>query len=73
MDRMIDARIAEIVTSAPGAVAGVRKLIAGIRAHTFETVADFVIETTAEARAGVEGQAGMKAFLQREKPPWTIE
>jgi hypothetical protein len=24
----------------------------------------------ARARAGQEGQAGMKAFLERQKPPW---
>jgi methylglutaconyl-CoA hydratase len=71
LDGVIDERVAEILTSAPGAAAAAKRLVFGVRALTFEGAADFVIEMTAEARAGEEGQAGMKAFLRREKPPWT--
>jgi hypothetical protein len=31
---------------------------------------DFTAETIARVRAGEEGQLGMKAFLERQKPPW---
>jgi len=51
-------------------VAAAKELIFGVAARTLETAIDFTAEAIAEARAGTEGQAGMKAFLVREKPPW---
>jgi methylglutaconyl-CoA hydratase len=71
LDALIEAKVAQIMTSAPGAVGEAKKLVFGVDAPTFESAANFTIEATANARAGDEGQAGMKAFLQRQKPPWT--
>jgi hypothetical protein len=41
-----------------------------VAARTLETSFEFTAEAIANARASDEGQAGMKAFLSREKPPW---
>jgi methylglutaconyl-CoA hydratase len=71
LDALIDAKVAQILTSAPGAIAAAKELIFGVAARTLETAFDFTAEAIASARASEEGQAGMKAFLSREKPPWT--
>ena len=70
LDTLIDSRISQILTSAPGAVAAAKELIFGVAARTLETSLDFTAETIARVRAGEEGQLGMKAFLERQKPPW---
>lgn len=70
LDASIDSKVAEILTSAPSAVAAAKELIFGVAERTLETSLEFTADAIARARAGEEGQAGMKAFLQREKPPW---
>ena len=56
--------------SAPGAIAAAKELIFGVAARTLEGSFEFTAEAIANARASDEGQAGMKAFLSREKAPW---
>ena len=70
LDALIDSKISQILTSAPGAVAAAKELIFGVASRTLETSLDYTAETIARVRAGEEGQAGMKAFLERQKPPW---
>jgi len=70
LDTLIENKISQIMTSAPGAIAAAKELIFGVAARTLETAFDFTAEAIAKARASEEGQAGMKAFLVREKPPW---
>jgi methylglutaconyl-CoA hydratase len=70
LDALIDSKVSQILTSAPQAVAYVKELIFGVAARTLETSLEFTAETIARVRAGDEGQAGMKAFLERQKPPW---
>jgi methylglutaconyl-CoA hydratase len=73
LDSLIDAKVAQILTSAPGAIAAAKQLIFGVAARTLETSFEFTAEAIANARASAEGQAGMKAFLLREKPPWVVQ
>jgi methylglutaconyl-CoA hydratase len=70
LDALIDSKISQIMTSAPGAIAAAKELIFGVAARTLESSMDFTADAIARARAGSEGQAGMKAFLERHKPPW---
>jgi methylglutaconyl-CoA hydratase len=70
LDALIDSKISQILTSAPGAVAAAKELVFGMAAHTLENSLVFAAEMIARARAGHEGQAGMRAFLERHKPPW---
>ena len=39
-------------------------------ARALEDALEFAAGAIAQARAGSEGQAGMQAFLERQKPPW---
>jgi methylglutaconyl-CoA hydratase len=70
LDALIDAKVGQILTAAPGAIAAAKELIFGVAERTLETSFEFTAEAIARARASDEGQAGMKAFLSREKPPW---
>ncbi len=70
MDALIDSKIQQILLSSPSAVAAAKSLIFGVAARTLDASSDFTSEAIAHARASEEGQAGMKAFLSREKPPW---
>jgi methylglutaconyl-CoA hydratase len=70
LDAHIDAKIAQIMTSAPGAISAAKELIFGVVARNLESSIEFAAEVIARARASAEGQAGMQAFLQRHKPPW---
>ena len=70
LDALISAKIAQILTSSPAAVAAAKELIFGVAERTLENSIAFTAEAIARARASAEGQAGMKAFLTRTKPPW---
>jgi methylglutaconyl-CoA hydratase len=70
LDALVDTKISQILTSAPGAVAAAKELVFGVASQTLENSLDYAAEAIARARAGSEGQAGMKAFLERHKPPW---
>lgn len=70
LDALIDSKISQILTSAPGAIAAAKELVFGVAARTLESSIDFAAEAIAHARASAEGQAGMQAFLERHKPPW---
>ena len=69
LDALIETKVAQILTAAPGAIAAAKELIFGVAERTLETSFGFTAEAIANARASDEGQAGMKAFLSREKPP----
>jgi methylglutaconyl-CoA hydratase len=70
LDALVDSKISQIVTSAPTAIAAAKELVLGVTALTLESAIEFAADAIARSRAGAEGQAGMKAFLERQKPPW---
>src|SRR5437764_2051021 len=70
LDGLIDSKISQILTSAPNAIAAAKELIFGVAARTLESSLEFAADAIAQARASREGQEGMQAFLDRQKPPW---
>jgi methylglutaconyl-CoA hydratase len=73
LDALIELKIGHILTSAPAAVAAAKELVFGVATRSLEAAIEFTADAIARARASDEGQAGMKAFLQRQKPPWTAQ
>lgn len=71
MDAAINESIDQIKSSGPDAVRECKKLIAHVASHELIDSVPFTIEAIATRRVSKEGQAGMKAFLKKEKPPWT--
>ena len=70
LDALVDTKISQILTSAPCAIAAAKELVSGVVGQPLEKALEFATESIARTRAGAEGQAGMKAFLERQKPPW---
>src|SRR5215471_16366447 len=70
LDALVESKIAQIMTSAPGAIAAAKELIFGVAAQRLDASLGFAADAIARTRAGDEAQAGMRAFLERQKPPW---
>ena len=70
LDAAIDGFVAELLTSAPEAVAGAKALIAKVAGREPSSVAQLTAETIARHRVAAEGQQGMRAFLEKRKAPW---
>jgi methylglutaconyl-CoA hydratase len=70
LDAVVDGYIREILTSAPGAVAAAKDLIARVAGQPAADVAGPTAEIIARHRTGDEGQKGMRAFLEKQPAPW---
>ena len=70
VDAVVDGYVRELITSAPGAITGAKRLIAAIAGRPPVEVADLTAETIARHRVAAEGQDGMRAFLDKRKPGW---
>jgi methylglutaconyl-CoA hydratase len=71
LDAAVDETVKQLTTSGPEAVRECKKLIAHVAAHDLADAVHYTIEAIAERRVSAEGQAGMGAFLKKERPPWT--
>lgn len=72
LDTTIDAYVHELLTSGPEALAGAKALIRTVAGRPPADVAGITAETIARHRVSAEGQEGMRAFLQKKKPSWSV-
>jgi methylglutaconyl-CoA hydratase len=72
LDTTIDAYVRELLTSGPEALAGAKALIRAVAGRPPAEVAELTAETIARHRVSSEGQEGMRAFLQKNKPSWSV-
>jgi methylglutaconyl-CoA hydratase len=70
LDSAVDAFVAELMTSAPEAVAGAKALVALVSGKEPASVRTLTTETIARHRTSAEGQEGMRAFLEKRQPAW---
>jgi methylglutaconyl-CoA hydratase len=70
LDSVIDDYVRELLTSAPGAIAGAKALIAEVAGRRPADVANATAQAIAQRRVSAEGQEGMKAFLEKRRPGW---
>jgi methylglutaconyl-CoA hydratase len=70
LDRLVAKYVNDLLTSAPGAVAAAKALIAEVATRPPAVAAEYTIDAIAERRVSPEGQEGMKAFLARRPPSW---
>ena len=70
LDAVVDSYVRELLTSAPGAIAGAKAMIAAVAGRPPADVAGMTAETIARHRVSDEGQGGMKAFLEKRRAPW---
>ena len=66
----VDGVVQQLLTSGPEAVRECKKLIAHVATSDLIEAIPYTIEAIAARRVSPEGQAGMSAFLKKEKAPW---
>jgi methylglutaconyl-CoA hydratase len=71
LDRVVAKYVNDLLTSAPGAVAAAKQLIAEVSSRTPTGATEYTIDAIAERRVSPEGQEGMTAFLAKRPPSWT--
>lgn len=72
LDATVARYVKEILSAGPEAVAAAKALIPIVWAQTGEDAAATTASAAAARRASPEGQEGMKAFLEKRKPSWSI-
>ena len=70
LDPAVDSYVKELLTSAPEALAGAKRMIAAVAGESPADVAQFTAETIAKHRVSAEGQDGMRAFLDKRPARW---
>ena len=73
VDAAAEGYVRELLSSAPEAVSAAKALIARVAGQSAMSVADHSAAIIARHRAGAEGQAGMRAFLEKRPAPWVID
>ncbi|HEX8153789.1 MAG TPA: enoyl-CoA hydratase-related protein [Thermoanaerobaculia bacterium] len=70
LDAAVDDTLKQLRSSGPEAVRACKALIAHVASHELADSIPYTIDAIATRRVSEEGQAGMKAFLGKEKAPW---
>ncbi len=73
LDAAVQRYVAELLSAAPTGVAAAKGLIPKVWGRRPEEVADLTAATIAGQRVSPEGQAGLRAFLEKRKPEWVVE
>jgi methylglutaconyl-CoA hydratase len=72
LDATVDAYVAESLTASPTAVARAKGLIPNVLGRSPADVIGITADAIATQRASREGQEGLKAYLEKRTPAWTI-
>ena len=72
LDAAVAQRIEELLTAGPDAVAAAKALIPGVWTQPAAAAAALTARTIAARRVSPEGQEGLKAFLEKRKPSWSV-
>jgi methylglutaconyl-CoA hydratase len=67
----VDRVLSELRTAGPNAVAAAKKLIADVRAASYDASRDLTTNAIASQRISPEGQEGLRAFLDRRPSTWS--
>jgi methylglutaconyl-CoA hydratase len=71
LDRAVQEKAAQLVSSGPEALAMCKELLKNVPGMEFERAKTYTADMIASMRIGDEGQEGMNAFLEKRKPKWT--
>jgi methylglutaconyl-CoA hydratase len=70
LDAVVEQKIGEVVSSGPQAVREAKQLIPGVLTRPPSERREYTAERIATVRASDEGQAGLRAFLDKLPAPW---
>jgi methylglutaconyl-CoA hydratase len=70
LDEAVDRQCAELLRCGPQAVRAAKQLLPAVMDLPAEQARNYLVEAIAAARTSPEGQAGLRAFLEKQVPPW---
>jgi methylglutaconyl-CoA hydratase len=70
LDLTVDRHVAQFLKAAPSAVAATKRLLHQVAGHPPADVMGLTVEAIASQRVSVEGQEGMRAFLEKRPAAW---
>jgi methylglutaconyl-CoA hydratase len=73
LDEALDAVVREFLSAGPEAIATAKRLITEVPRLAADEVTVRTAAALAERRASEEGREGLRAFLDKRKPTWSVE
>lgn len=70
LDRIVEKHVNDLLSSGPRAVTAAKALIAAVAASDIDAATEHTAESIARQRVSLEGQEGMRAFLEKRTPAW---
>ena len=71
LDEAVERTVRAVLECGPDALGRCKSLVDGAVSLGYDRSAEFAARMIAEARTGREGQAALKAFVAKEKAPWS--
>jgi methylglutaconyl-CoA hydratase len=72
LDRRVADYVKEILSAAPEAIATAKELLKKVAERPVQDTIGLTADTIAARRASLEGQEGMRAFLEKRKASWNV-
>jgi methylglutaconyl-CoA hydratase len=73
LDNAVDRYVSEALSASPTAVARAKQLIPNVLGRSPADVIGITADAIASQRVSPEGQEGLKAFLEKRTPRWTVK
>jgi methylglutaconyl-CoA hydratase len=72
LDPMVQSYVDELLSASPSGIAAAKALIPQVWGRTPAEALPMTADAIASQRVSPEGQEGLKAFLEKRKPRWTV-
>jgi methylglutaconyl-CoA hydratase len=72
LDQRVASYVREILSAAPEAIATAKELLKKVAERPVQDTIGLTADTIAARRASLEGQEGMRAFLEKRKASWNV-
>ena len=72
LDVIVGGLVNRLRSSGPEAVGAAKRLVDAVWTLEREAARRYAVEAIAAARIGAEGQEGIRAFLEKRKPNWSV-
>jgi len=73
LDAAVDAAVRQVLSSGPQAARACKELARIVGALSAEEAREWTAQTIAQLRVSSEGQEGIRAFLEKRRPAWSVK
>ncbi len=73
LDAAVDRYLDELLGASPTGIAAAKALIPQVWERSPQDAMTITVDAIAAQRVSLEGQEGLKAFLEKRKPSWTVD